>query len=239
MILQALHNLYDRLAVDPEYGLAEPGYSIQNVTFAVVLNPDGSLHGVADEEVDVAIRDPKGKSKSKRRPRQLKLPGQAKPTGQGINPGFLWDNTKYLLGFDAKDEKPDRTRLSFETFREKHLKLEAEIDDPGYSAVCRFLEQWQPEAVADHPELSGKSTGFGVFRILGERGYVHERPRIREWWQSSQKAGTSRGAEPSGMCLISGVEDLPLARKHEPKIKGVALSSGALMVSFNCLAFES
>ncbi|MBF0311275.1 MAG: type I-C CRISPR-associated protein Cas8c/Csd1 [Magnetococcales bacterium] len=240
MILQALHDLYDRLAMDPDYGLAEPGYSVQNVSFAVVLTPEGQLHGFSDEQVDHLIPGPKGKSKTLQKPRQLRLPGQAKPTGQGINPCFLWDNAKYMLGFDPKDEKPERTKLSFQEFRKKHLELEKEIADPAYSAVCRFLERWSPEEAATHDSLAKLGSGFGVFKIQGESGYVHEQAPIRQWWQGKQQLARE-SATLRGRCLISGQEDLPLARVHEPKIKGVrnAQSTGALLVSYNCDAFTS
>lgn len=79
------------------------------------------------------------------------MPGQAKASGSGLNPFFLWDNSAYMLGYGSpqqsketaeKDRKRiERTRRSFVAFREHHLVVEAEIDDPGFSAVCRFLEQ--------------------------------------------------------------------------------------------------
>src|SRR5690606_14263978 len=45
---------------------------------------------------------------------------------------------------------------------------------------------------------------------------------------------------PQGSCLVTG-QDEPIARLHEPKIKGVrgGQSSGALLVSFNDSAYES
>ncbi|MBF0294256.1 MAG: type I-C CRISPR-associated protein Cas8c/Csd1 [Magnetococcales bacterium] len=236
MILQALYELYDRLSLDPDYGIAEPGWSTQNVSFAVVLTAEGRLHAFADEQEDHVIPAARGKEKTVRRPKPMRLPGQAKPTGQGINPGFLWDNTRYLLGYDPKDAKPERTLESFCRFRDHHLAAQQAIPDPAYAAVCRFLENWSPEEAVNHPLLAELGSGFGVFRILGEEGYVHDRPAVRRWWQGREK-GTGR----LGMCLISGSRDQPLARIHEPKIKGVkdAQSTGALLVSFNCDAFTS
>src|SRR5581483_9475819 len=68
----------------------------------------------------------------------------------------------------------------------------------------------------------------------GEKHYVHElvaRPG---------PATVTNTDDPIGMCLISG-GTAPLARLHEPRIKGVAGSqtSGALLVSFNASAFTS
>ena len=43
MILQTLHDLYGRLSEDPENELPTPGYSLQNISFCVLIKPDGSL----------------------------------------------------------------------------------------------------------------------------------------------------------------------------------------------------
>ena len=48
MILQSLYELYDRLKDDPDYRIARPGYSVQKITFKVVLRPDGSLFDIQD-----------------------------------------------------------------------------------------------------------------------------------------------------------------------------------------------
>ncbi|MBA1330734.1 hypothetical protein QQ73_06020, partial [Candidatus Endoriftia persephone str. Guaymas] len=96
-------------------------------------------------------------------PVQMLVPGQAKPSGSGLNPCFLWDNSAYLLGYvlpqqskesDEKYQKRiDRTQRAFEAFRERHLAVEAEIDTPAFSAVCRFLVQWQAGLAEEHPLL--------------------------------------------------------------------------------------
>ncbi len=227
MILQSLYRLYDRLATEPEYAVARPGYSLQKISFAVVLHPDGRLHAIEDR------RDTTGK---KALPIQLLVPGQAKPSGSGLNPCFLWDNTLYLFGYTDDEKKQKRAPRACAAFRERHLALETEIDDPAFSAVCRFLEAWSPEQIADHPELAEFGTGFGVFQLIGESGYVHERPRIRDWWASHSQNDDAQ----TGLCLVTG-EQAPIANIHEPKIKGVlgAQSAGGLLVSFNCDAFTS
>jgi len=230
MILQALNQFYERLQADPDADIAPFGYSRQKITFCVVINDDGSLHEIVSELDE---------SDGRARPRSIVVPGGAKPSGAGINPCFLWDNTGYLLGFKPDDENPERTRETFEAFRQKHLAIAAEIDDPELSAVCSFLEKWDPEMAAGHPTLQAVTTGFGVFRLRAKAQYVHERPAIRSWWEEQLQsvAGT---ASTRGQCLLTGrVESL--ARLHEPKIKGVngAQSSGAALVSFNDKAYES
>lgn len=235
--LRALDLLYDRLASDERYDLARPGYSAQKVSFCLVLSPDGTLASPPQDERDTSGRKPLA--------RLFLLPGQAKPSGQGLNPCFLWDNSAYLLGYKTEDEKPERTAKAFAAFRQRHLDLAiAEpvlAADPGFAAVCAFLRDWTParalEFKAQLDEFA--ATGFGVFRLAGEHGYIHDRPTIRAYWERTQTAADP--AAPRGQCLITGDTDAALAQLIEPAIKGVAgaQSSGAKIVSFNCDSFTS
>jgi CRISPR-associated protein Csd1 len=230
--LRALDQLYDRLAGDDRYDLARPGYSAQKVSFCVVLNRDGTLVALQDE------RDTSGK---KPLARLLSLPGQAKPSGQGLNPCFLWDNSAYLLGYKTDDEKPERTAKAFAAFRERHLELAGTLPDPAFAAVCAFLRDWTPARAAEFKAQLDDfaATGFGVFRLAGERGYVHDQPAVRSHWEKTQS--DSDHTAPRGQCLITGKADQPLAQLVEPAIKSVAgaQSSGAKIVSFNCDSFTS
>jgi CRISPR-associated protein Csd1 len=238
MILQSLHQLYGRLAENPSNGLPRPGYSLQNISFRIVLNPDGTLAGdIQDARSHETVSDKKGKEKTTSRPTPTLMPGQSKPPGQGINPCFLWDNTVYMLGYKPDDDKPDRTREAFEAFKQKHLELESIFQNNEFSAVCRFLEKWNPETALDQPIFKEIKTGFGVFQLAGTTRYVHQHPAIQAWWDQ-QIAATEEGE--SGICLITG-RTAPLATLHDPAIKGVvgAQSSGAKLVSFNLNAFTS
>jgi len=230
--LHALDALYDRLALDTRYDLARPGYSAQKVSFSIVLQPDGTLAAIQDE------RDTSGK---KPVARLLTLPGQAKPSGQGLNPCFLWDNSAYLLGYKTDDEKPERTARAFAAFRDRHLALESTVVDPGFSAVCAFLRAWTPSRALEHQAQLDEfaATGFGVFRLVGERAFVHETPAVRAWWGRTALAGDADA--PRGQCLITGTTDTPLAQLIEPAIKGVrdAQPGGAKIISFNCDSFTS
>ncbi len=225
MILQALHQLYGRLAEDPANGLPKPGYSLQGISFKVVLHPDGRLHEIA------TVKDADGRTVP------TLVIGAGKPPGQGINPCLLWDNTGYMLGFKPDDPKPERTAKTFEAFRQKHLDLEKSVQTPAFISVCRFLESWESAKAVEHPALAQTKTGFGVFQIIGEAAYVHADPLIRHWWESQVKVTTG---EETGFCLITG-QTAALAKLHDPAIKGVigAQSSGAKLVSFNLDAFTS
>ncbi|MES2708189.1 MAG: type I-C CRISPR-associated protein Cas8c/Csd1 [Verrucomicrobiota bacterium] len=246
MILQALYELYQRLAEDPLNGLPMPGYSLQNISFCVVIKTDGSLVEIQPCQQETIEIGKSGKEKKTARALSLLVPGQGKPPGSGFNPCFLWDNTGYMLGFKPDDSKKSatdrekekiRTLASFDTFKQRHLELEAAVSDPDFSAVCRFLETWSPDHAGQHPVLNGITSGFGVFQISGKLKYVHQSPRISSWWAAQD---TSSGNAATNICLITG-EPSQAAVTHEPAIKGVAGAQGmgAKLVSFNLQSVES
>ncbi len=237
MILQSLNDLYHRLADDPKTGMPKAGYSLQNITFRVVIRKDGSLVEIQDARQEDIQVGKNGKEKKTLRPLSLLVPGQAKPSGSGLNPCFLWDNTSYMLGYKPDDPKPERTEAAFDAFKKRHLDLEGVINDPEFSTICRFLEAWKPDNAEQHSALKEVSTGFGAFQIAGQTRYVHQSAPIIHWWEGQNTASSDA---QNGFCLITGRE-APLAQLHDPAIKGVAgaQSMGAKLVSFNLNAFTS
>jgi CRISPR-associated protein Csd1 len=224
VILKALHDLHGRLAADATYQLPPEGYSLQKVIFKVVLHPDGRLFDIQDARQD---RD------GRLVPRLTCVPGNNKSTGSGLNPGFMWDNSQYMLGFKAGDEKIERTRACFESFRDRHLQLRPEIVSPVFQAVCRFLETWSPDQAPTFGVLAESTTGFGVFQLIGEERYSHEDMAIVDWWSSQLAVPVDSVV---GQCLVTG-RDGPLARIH-PSIRGIQ-STGSAIVSFNDDSYTS
>lgn len=227
MILQRLAEQYDRIAAsnDDDTSLAPPGFSLQKISFCVVLELDGSLNQIRPMTVQ------KGKHQVAT---SMPIRGKGKSSGSGLNPCFLWGDAAYVLGWTSDSQKEERTLKCYESFRKKHLELEAQIAQPAFSAVCAFLRGWSPEqANVFKDDLTNFGSNFGVFRISGQTNFVHE--VILEPDQPEEEEAAQRG-----ICLVSGKPD-PIARLHEPFIKGVAgaKSSGAKIVSFNNPAFES
>jgi CRISPR-associated protein Csd1 len=234
MILQRLAEHYDRISVsgDAESQLAPPGFSRQKISFCVVLEPDGRLN---------QFQSLQQKAGKRLVATAMIIPGQGKPSGQGLNPCFLWDNASYLLGWtaDANAEKKARAGLEFEAFRKRHVELEARIGHPAFTAVCSFLRSWSPDQARDQAVLLTEvCTNFGVFRIAGETKYVHE--LVVAAVEGARDEPKSDGDPLIGMCLVSGITE-QIARLHKPKIKGVADAqpAGALLVSFNASSYES
>jgi CRISPR-associated protein Csd1 len=226
MILQRLVEYYDRLAVDPQSGVAAPGFSREKIGFALVIDPNG------DNPVLQDLREGEGKRLG---PRMMSVPSRGGRQGTGLKPNFLWDNTGYVLGRDSKG-KPERALQMFQSFREFHEQMLAAIDDDGLRAVVAFLKRWNP-ADADKLERFDEAIDKNlIFRVAKQQRFVHESQAVTSGWRAPVEADD---APSVGQSLLSG--DIgPIARLH-PLISGVrgAQTMGAALASFNLDAFTS
>lgn len=252
MILQSLTQLFERIQAEEgnPYGIPTPGYSVQNVTFRIVLNPDGSLADIQDARETITETTKSGKTKTKKIPWQTLLPGEGKPPGQGINPCTLWDNTAYLLGYKKTDKDPAKTRKeaarAIETLaatKTHYLAITEGEKNQTLAAIRAFYEHhWKASCASDWEVQLDEfaATGFGVFRVLPSHKDAHEQPEIKAWIAKRRSEPATPASVPTGRCLVTGME-MPIARLHDPAIKGVngAAPGGAKLASFNLDAFES
>ncbi len=224
MILSALNDYYGRLVATEGSGISAAGFSVEKISYALVLDAAGTL---------VAVDDLREQSGKKILPRSMSVPQPEKRTA-GIRANRLWDKTSYVLGVSATSKRAEQEHAAF---RDAHLVLLDGTDDPGLRALAAFLAAWKPVAFAESVHFKTEMLDANmVFRLDGERGYLHDRPAARALLQRSDDAGD---ASRIGMCLVTG-QHLPLARLH-PAIKGVngAQTAGASIVSFNLDAFTS
>lgn len=217
-ILQALDSYYHRLP-----GVAGPGWSPEKFGWCIILDKDGTPVAV-DNLHDVSGKKPRLET--------YVVPAAVKRT-VGIAPNFLWDKSAYVLGRTAGEGK--RTAQEHAAFVAMQLDRLADQDDEGLVALRLFLENWRPERFDAAPFVPDMLGANIMFRLDGERGFLHERPAARALVDT--RAGAADEADI--LCLITG-ERGPMARLH-PTIKGVegAQSSGAALVSFNLDAFTS
>ncbi len=226
MILQALTQYYEDLVKQGK--IARPGWTTQKVNYALCINEEGKL-----EQVIPLLEEVEGK---KPQPQRISLPAPVKRT-VGIAPNFLWDNSSYLLGVDAKG-KPERSVKCFEACRSFHHALLDGVESAAAEGVLNFFDHWQPADTGNHPALRSDieailAGGNLVFRVNGV--YAHEDEPIRRAWQNAY----DRAEGELQQCLVTGREDV--IEPVHPSIKGVdgAQSSGAAIVSFNAPAFCS
>lgn len=230
MIINALCGYYERLLETPDADIAPPNYSKAKVSHEIIIDGQGEIVGVMDLRVN------EGK---KLFPRLMDVPEQGKRSS-GISPNFLCDNSTYVFGIDKK-KKPDRAKDAFFAFREFNKSILQGCEDAAAEAFIRYLDRWQPEEAENHPvvmnQLEELTKGsFIVFRLKGDKQYIHQRKAVGALWQKYKETAVS---DVLGQCLVTG-DNSPIARLH-PNIQGVvdAQSSGASIVSFNLPAFES
>ena len=217
-ILQALDSYYHRLP-----GVAGPGWSPEKFGWCIVLDTDGAPVAV-DNLHDVSGKKPRLETHI--------VPAAVKRT-VGIAPNFLWDKSAYVLGRTAGEGK--RTAQEHAAFVAMHLERLAGQNDEGLVALRLFLENWAPEHFDAAPFVPDMLDANIMFRLDGERGFLHQRPAAR----ALVEAKAEGGGDADILCLITG-ERGPMARLH-PTIKGVegAQTAGASLVSFNLDAFTS
>jgi len=238
MILQSLYDLYQRLSEDPTNGIPKPGYSLQDFTFKVVLQDDGTLIDIVDIRDTITRITRTGRPRTFREFVKLPVPGHARASEAAFNPCFLWDDTRFVFGWHGVKNDKERNSKCFAQFRQLHLNLEEIINNPEYSAVCTFLRQWHSGRVSDFPDLLAAKKGRVVFQISGKRNYVHEAKGIQAWIENSPPDPNKK--EFTGQCLITGNNKQEIAHLH-PGILNIpgAPYTGASLVSFNQSAYES
>ena len=231
-ILRALVAHYDQLMgeKDPSKRLPMYGFSLEKVSYAIVLSVEGKV-------VDVQpILDTSGKTPKP----SIQLVPQAVIRTVGIVPNFLWDKTAYVFGVKRDNSTNGITKTDKEnnSFQEFHGNLLRGTEDEGLTAFLKFLQAWRSEYFLELPHFDEMLDANVVFKLDSERRYLHETSAAKQVWQShiestAAKEGFSRP------CLVTG-EIAPSERLHS-KIKGVrgAQSSGASIVSFNLNAFSS
>lgn len=231
MILQALAQLYERRAADPDPArrLPSPGLEDKDIPFIVELRPDGS---------PVLLRDTRRLDGKKLRAQTFLVPQGVKKTS-GVAANLLWDTAEYTLGVSAKAEAP---RLPEQTAaflaRVQALAPHAE-GDAGLQALLAFLQAPQLDLLraAPHWDELLQSNALVSFELQGDAGVlICQRPAVQA---AIRALAASQAPGTLAHCLVDGAPR-PVARLHGA-IKGVwgAQTAGANIVSFNLGAFNS
>ena len=227
MILRALVDYYNTLVQQGK--IAKPGWSRVKISWALDLEPDGSISSVQYMKVTP--------DKGKPYPREMTLPAPVKKTS-GERSNFLWENAEYLIGYATKDA-PKKTKKKFETAKELHLSLLREVDTPEANAVKAYFERWNPANDIDDrfsEECLEDLRGGGNLTFLFRGKPIGTYSSLQEAWQKSYDA------PEDGKVMIDLVTgQRAVAQKTHPAVKGVdkAQPSGASLVSFNAEAYES
>ena len=224
-ILEALVRQYERLHASGE---APPyGFSRERVSFAIVLSHAGEPVAVSP------LSEACAQSPARR---LCEVPHPVRRTSRP-SANFLWDKTAYVFGVKRHPvtRRPCPANGEHDAFRELHEALLASADDDGLRALLRFLRAWDPNDYDALPHAESMLGSNVIFRLEGERDWLHERPEARSVWAGH----LARAQSPQSVCLVTGAR-VPIALVH-PAIKGVpgTHAAGAALVTFNLDTFES
>ncbi|MBK8189920.1 MAG: type I-C CRISPR-associated protein Cas8c/Csd1 [Vampirovibrionales bacterium] len=231
MILHALYEYYQRLAADPESGIAPEGFERKEIPFLILLDAEGNFRDLQD------VREGIGRNL---RAKRYLVPKDCGRTS-GVRANLLWDNPKYVLAYAEKPSDQEKANLCHRAFLARFEECFSDMRQThtGLGALGRFLEKQSFDAILSHPLWREvvKSKGNLTFQLDSDYRPIAEdaaiQARVREKTQDlSEKSERS-------ICLISG-KPAPLALLH-PAIKGVAGGqiSGCFIVSFNFAAARS
>ena len=216
MILNALVKRYEDTQDVP------PGWQRREVSYALDLSEDGELLGI------VPLGDHSGKKPGKI---SLTLPS----TGSGRSGKnafetayFLCDDGSYLLGLDPK---------KFESARQLHLKLLADVDADDAMAIKAFFAAGIPALPPDCNEKEASMQKF-VFMFNGKRvDYEDGSEGVRSSWNSRNSKEKSEGKPVR--CLVTGEMDTVIKLHDKVELRGVSMGKTPLVSMNDQSSFRS
>lgn len=222
MIFQSLIALYDRLgSAVPPYG-----FSVEDIGFFITIDKAGNLIG-EPEDLRTQIKANTYDFRTSTAPytNQVNVRANAAAT----TPNFMVDKADYIFGMSGNSTK----EVHHESFKKLIDEVCGESRDEGVVAVRAFLSGWNPEdsiALREWKEISGDHGKWVAFRLQGDSRFVHERSEVAKLWSDFiAKEEFSRGVS----FLDGGIHNL------QPQYAQFKFGSGASLVSFNEVAYES
>lgn len=230
MILKALHDYYQRKAIDPDPARRLPAFGLEEkeIPFIIELTSEGRPLGIVD------TRQGEGKKKF---PKRYLIP-KAVEKSANIAANLLWGTAEYALGVATRG-KPERVAKQHAAFRQRIRNLPEHIrEDAGIVALEQFYAHEGTAALASDRswiELIEKNQNVS-FRLHSDKELlICQRPLILLACQKD----ADEGGTGAVTCLLTG--ETTKANRLETKIKGVwnAQPAGANIVSFDKEAFTS
>lgn len=235
MLISALCSYYDTLAESGR--LEEKGFTNQDVSYMIYLNPDGSVADI-DYIDEITVETKKGTA-TKKVKKKIRVP--VHPVSTSVKAYLLDYRGEYIFGYEKKKKGNEIFfhKEKRDAFVEKNLEFISGIDAPVVNAYRNFLLNWEkPESIDDtfYKKVVGSTCCFALnghpeLQLQNDSEIIK---RCRE-----NIAETDVGDCEIGICAITG-EEQPIARLHN-KIRGIrgGQASGTTLVCFNNPSDES
>ena len=236
MLISALCNYYDTLAKSGR--LEEKGFTNQDVSYMIFLNPDGSVADIIDYIDEITVETKKGTT-TKKVKKKIRVP--VHPVSTSVKAYLLDYRGEYIFGYEKKKKENEIFfhKEKRDACVEKNLEFISGIDAPVVNAYRNFLLNWEkPESIDDtfYKKVVGSTCCFALnghpeLQLQNDSEIIK---RCRE-----NIAETDVGDCEIGICAITG-EEQPIARLHN-KIRGIrgGQASGTTLVCFNNPSDES
>jgi len=224
MIFQSLVSLYDRLAKTDE--VPPYGFSVEDIGFVITIDKEGNLIG-QPEDLRIKIKANIFDFRSSVVPYSNKV--DVRSGNASTTPNFMVDKVDYVLGMSGNSKK-DVYHKSFERRIDEVCGVSK---DDGVLAVRSFLSRWNPENSGElrgWKEMCGIHGKWVAFRLQGDSRFIHERSEVKKLWSDF----IAKEKLPHGISFLDGeTHDL------QPQYAQFKFGSGASLVSFNEVAYES
>ncbi|MDD4493621.1 MAG: type I-C CRISPR-associated protein Cas8c/Csd1 [Eubacteriales bacterium] len=251
MLIKALCD-YDDVQQDKysETSFNSDLFSKQDVSYMILLTPEGTISGIVDIRDIEEIVSKNGKVKAVMRPRSIILPKRSQKSAIDLN--IIEHRPLYIFGLNydkakssfTPDDKTDKAKKSHDLFVKGNLEFCEELRSPMVSAYVNFLKNWQPERETENPhlfEIAKNYTSSFYFALSGSPTItLHEdKELIEKYVRIKEKESKESVPKNTAICPIEG-KNLPTARIHE-KIKGIrgGAATGGVLIGMKNSAFES
>ncbi len=223
MIFQSLISLYNRRENEmPPYG-----FSVEDIGFVITLDRTGNLIG-EPEDLRKKIGSDKYNFKISVVPYSNKVNVRSRAAAQ--TPNFMVDKADYLFGMSGKSNK----NVHHQSFKQLIDDVCVGSKDEGVAAVKLFLSGWNPKESVDlrhWKEMCGNHGKWVAFRLQDDLVFVHERSQVKTLWTEYIE---KEEMFPKGVSFFDGAE-----HNIQPQYAQFKFGSGASLVSFNEVAYES
>jgi CRISPR-associated protein Csd1 len=220
MLLKLLYDLaQSRKLLDDE------AFEPRAIRWIINLDPQGSFVGIQDTATD-----------GKRGKEFAAVPKTAR-VKKGKVAEFLADGIDSLFGLSPDPTKPKDAKMlraKFEDFWQQIADAAQKTKHPGLQAVLRFKPSpgQPPEFLRAEGSNWFVKTAAGTevrlggdaftFRVSGEL-LIEDDSLIRPYWQQvfERTIQEQETESEKGLCLITGANNVPLARTHTPRIGNI------------------
>lgn len=236
--------------------LEDPAFIQKPVRWIIYLDKAGQLIGGGPVETHV---------NEKKKAQEFSIPKTTRPPGGGQVSDFLVDDIGAIFNLNPK---PDRelNQRSMDNLRGKHEDFWRQISEAftatGYAAFASLLGFHERLQRNPPSFLRLETTGTSKWIIRKADGsevklgsdlltfavddniFISDEDVVRPYWRKIHKgevAETNDTAQ-NGFCLITGQQNVPIARTHTPMVTGLpkpARPTGAGLVGFDKDAFCS